>query len=84
MERTLRRLARDIISVDMHLHRVGHQPHRAEAGLHRFEGGAANHAGEVGFRLVLQRNFPGDDVLVGADQLAFVDQIAPNDRTVGR
>ena len=73
---------RDIISVDMHLHWVRHQAHGAEARLHRLEGGAADHAGEIGFRLALQRNLPGDDVFVGPDQLAVIDQIAANDRAV--
>ena len=49
MEGALGRLAGNVVGVDAHLHRVGHQPDGAKAGFHHFLLGAADHAGKFVF-----------------------------------
>ena len=57
MEGSLGRLADDVVGVDAHLHRVGHQPDGAEAGFHHFLLGAADYAGEIRLRFLRKGTF---------------------------
>ena len=83
VERALGRLARNIICANMHLVGIRHQSDRAQSGLHILLIRAANHAGEVGLRFLLQRHLPGNDVFVGAHQLALFNLVASSDGAVG-
>ncbi len=83
MKRPLRRLARGIIRMHLHLVRVLREPDGDQAGRHRLVQAAADGAGEIGLRLALQRPLPGDELAVLALQLAALDHVAPGDRAVG-